>query len=67
MISLEIEEKNRPIHIWTGTNNYILVSFEDTKTLKSYSNINHAVNSLYSYGFKKTAKALAEKHNGGNK
>ena len=60
MINLIIEEKKQPIHIWTGTANKIMVSFEDTKTLLSYDCIDDAVNSLYIKGYKETAKTLSK-------
>ena len=58
MINLIIEEKKRPIHIWTGAAKKIMVSFEDTKTLLSYDCIDDAVNSLYIKGYKEAAKTL---------
>ena len=58
MINLIIEVKKRPIHIWTGTANKIMVSFEDTKPLLSYDCIDDAINSFYLKGYKETAKAL---------
>ena len=61
MINLIVEEKKRPIHIWTGTANKIMVSFEDTKTLLSYDCLDDAVNSFYLKGYKQTARALNKK------
>ena len=63
MISINFEniEQNRPIHIWNGTA-HILVSFEDTKTLHYYKNIDDVVNGLYLDGYKETARKFNKQY-----
>jgi hypothetical protein len=56
-INLEVND-GRLIHIWNGSFNKIMVSFEDTKTLTSFCNVDSAVNWLYLAGYKLTARKL---------
>ena len=46
------------IHIWNGTDDQIMVSYEDTKTLLSFPNIDDAVNGLWLVGDKDAARQL---------
>lgn len=43
-------------HLWTGTNNKILLSDESTKTLKSFDDIDQAINYLFLSGNKEAAR-----------
>ena len=56
-INLEVND-GRLIHIWNGSFDKIMVSFEDTKTLTSFSTVDSAVNWLYLAGYKLTARKL---------
>ena len=56
-INMEVND-GRLIHIWNGSFNKIMVSFEDTKTLTSFCNVDSAVNWLYLAGYKLTARKL---------
>lgn len=44
------------VHIWKGSANKIMVSFEDTKTLQSFNTIDEVINNLYSNGKKDVAE-----------
>ena len=44
------------VHIWQGSANKIMVSFEDTKTLQSFNTIDEVINNLYSNGKKDVAE-----------
>ena len=46
------------IHVWTGTVNKIMVSHENTKTLRSFTTIDKAVNALFLLGDKQAAREL---------
>ena len=56
-INLKVND-GRLIHIWNGSFDKIMVSFEDTKTLTSFSTVDSAVNWLYLAGYKLTARKL---------
>tara|TARA_R110000796_G_scaffold10221_2_gene34161 strand:- start:1423 stop:1632 length:210 start_codon:yes stop_codon:yes gene_type:complete len=56
-INLEVND-GRLIHIWTAFPSKIMVSFEDTKTLTSFSSVDSAINWLYLAGYKLTARKL---------
>lgn len=56
-INLEVND-GRLIHIWNGSFDKIMVSFEDTKTLTSFCNVDSAINWLYLAGYKLTARKL---------
>tara|TARA_R110000782_G_C14508648_1_gene379614 strand:+ start:277 stop:468 length:192 start_codon:yes stop_codon:yes gene_type:complete len=43
------------VHIWKGSANKIMVSFEDTKTLQSFNTIDEVINNLYFNGKKDVA------------
>tara|TARA_R110000764_G_scaffold63248_1_gene133914 strand:- start:128 stop:322 length:195 start_codon:yes stop_codon:yes gene_type:complete len=58
-INLEINDGGI-IHIWTGTMGNIMVSHEDTKTLRSFPDLDHAINGMFLSGHKLTAKRLNE-------
>jgi hypothetical protein len=47
------------IHIWNGTMGSVMVSYEDTKTLRSFTSIDDAVNGLWLTGHKKAARELS--------
>ena len=53
-LNLEIND----IHIWNGTDDQIMVSYEDTKTLLSFHSIDDAVNGLWLAGDKDAARQL---------
>ena len=53
-LNLEIND----IHIWNGTDDQIMVSYEDTKTLLSFPSIDEAVNGLWLAGDKDEARQL---------
>ena len=53
-LNLEIND----IHIWNGTDDQIMVSYEDTKTLLSFTSIDDAVNGLWLAGDKDAARQL---------
>ena len=46
------------IHIWNGTMGAIMVSHEDTKTLRSFPSADDAVNGLWLTGHKEAAREL---------
>jgi nucleoside-diphosphate-sugar epimerase len=46
------------IHVWTGTGNKIMVSYENTKTLRSFTTIDDAINALFLLGDKRAAREL---------
>ena len=46
------------IHYWTGTGGVLMVSDENTKTLKGFKALDDAVNWLYINGFKESARDL---------
>jgi|TARA_R110000824_G_scaffold203371_3_gene387816 hypothetical protein len=46
------------IHYWTGTGGILMVSDENTKTLKSFEALDDGVNWLYLNGFKESARDL---------
>jgi len=57
-LNLETLEHGELIHIWQGSRQKIMVSFENTKRLWGFSNFNHAITDLYALGFKETARLL---------
>jgi hypothetical protein len=58
-INLEVNDGGI-IHIWTGTIGTILVSHEDTKTLRSFPDLDHAINGMFLSGHKLAARQLNE-------
>ena len=56
-INLEVND-GRLIHIWNGSFDKIMNSFEDTKTLTSFSTVDSAINWFYLAGYKLTARKL---------
>ena len=56
-INLKVND-GRLIHVWTGSFDTTMVSFEDTKTLSSFPNVDSAINWLYLAGYKITARKL---------
>ena len=68
-INLDLKEfsenhKVISIAIWTGMNNKILISMENTKTLNSFNNVDDAVNWLYLSGYIASARKLHQTANG---
>ena len=55
--SLEIND-GELLHIWEGSLAQIMVSNEDTKTLRSFPSIDDAINGLYMLGYKEAARKL---------
>ena len=49
---------NNNIHVWSGTGNKIMVSHENTKTLRTFPTIDDAVNTLFLLGDKQAAREL---------
>ena len=49
------------IHVWTGTNDQILVSHENTKTLLSFATVDDAINGLFLSGHREAARELNKK------
>ena len=56
-INLEVND-GRLIHIWNGSFDKIMVSFEDTKTLSSFPTVDSAVNWFWLAGYKIAAREL---------
>ena len=46
------------IHVWLGTGRKIMVSWEASKTLRSFDNIDDAINTLWLSGDKQAARQL---------
>ena len=46
------------VHVWTGVNQMIMVSHENIKTLRTFTSIDNAINSLYLSGHKAAAREL---------
>ena len=46
------------IHVWTGTVNKIMVSHENTKTLRTFTTADEAINALFLLGDKQAAREL---------
>ena len=55
-INLEVND-GRLIHIWQSIGK-VMVSFEDTKTLSSFPNVDSAVNWFWLAGYKTAAREL---------
>jgi hypothetical protein len=56
-INLSVEDQGT-IHIWQGSMSKIMVSHEDTKTLRSFPSVDDAVNGLWLSGHKEAARLL---------
>ena len=46
------------IHVWMGSGNKVMVSHEDTKTLRSFNTMDDAINALFLLGDKQAAREL---------
>jgi hypothetical protein len=58
-INLEVNDGGL-IHIWAGTMGNVMVSHEDTKALRSFPDLDNAINGLWLSGHKQAARQLNE-------